>query len=274
MPLNYRTVVFAKENGIGIRLAGGNKVGIFICDVQYNSPAERAGLRIGDKIIKVNGIDYLSLTREEAVNNMLNSTHSLIEMVVAHTPDEYEANAFDPLGGDSFYVRCHFNYTSKTANDINFAINDILHVTDTLYNGVIGQWVASKLDSGEDARGTMPNETSAEKLVSNAPTIDQLYSINNPNGSGESSTTNDLKSIGASARMSIRMKLAGRNGLAKRSKSASRTNGAPGSDNESNSNVNPNVKVSKPNTFHSDKYHTYERIVLKEGKRLKIYFLS
>lgn len=42
--MNLRSVTFARENGIGIRLAGGNRVGIFICDVQYNSPAERAGI--------------------------------------------------------------------------------------------------------------------------------------------------------------------------------------------------------------------------------------
>ena len=181
MVLNYRTAVFARENGIGIRLAGGNKVGIFICDVQYNSPAERAGIKIADKIIKVNGVDYSTLTREEAVQNILH-INSLIEMVVAHSPDEYEAFAFDPAGGDSFYVRAHFNYASKNPNDLSFKINDILHVTDTLYNGVIGQWVVSKIldtatneqQSGEDLRGTVPNQANAEKLVANAQTIDQV----------------------------------------------------------------------------------------------------
>lgn len=52
----YRTVAFTRDNGIGIRIAGGNKVGIFVCDVQLNSPAERAGLRIADKIYKVSKI--------------------------------------------------------------------------------------------------------------------------------------------------------------------------------------------------------------------------
>lgn len=84
--LNYRKAVFARENGIGIRLSGGNKVGIFICDVQYNSPAERAGLKIADKIIKVNGVDYSTLTREEAVQHILNIP-SIIEMVVAHSQE-------------------------------------------------------------------------------------------------------------------------------------------------------------------------------------------
>lgn len=256
--LNYRTVVFARENGIGIRLAGGNKVGIFICDVQYNSPAERAGLRISDKIIKVNNVDYMTLTREEAVQHILNVAN-VIEMIVANSPEEYESNAFDALGGDSFYVRAHFSLANKSVNDLEFRINDILHVTDTLYNGVIGQWVASKLDrleqGGEDSRGTIPNQSTAEQLVQTAPTIEQLYSSAQDTQTESSSSSNGF-SLGASARMSIRMKLAGKNSLAKRSKSASRTT------NEIES--NQNIKVSKANTFYSNKYPAYERVVLKE----------
>lgn len=250
--LNYRNVIFARENGIGIRLAGGNKVGIFICDVQYNSPAERAGLKIGDKIIKVNGIDYTSLTREEAVQHIL-AIQNMVEMVVANSPEEYEPNAFDPLGGDSFYIRTHFNLNSKNSSDLEFRINDILHVTDTLYNGVIGQWVASRLDKhgegGEETKGTIPNKVNAEQLVQTASTIEQLYST-----SEKQSEPSSTFSLGASARMSIRMKLSGRNTLSKRSKSATRSN----NENEQS------VKVSKANTFYSNKFNAYERVVLKE----------
>ena len=250
--LNYRSVVFPRENGIGIRLAGGNKVGIFICDVQYNSPAERAGLKIGDKLIKVNGLDYTCLSREEAVQHIL-SIQNMVEMVVANSPEEYEPNAFDPHGGDSFYIRTHFNLSSKNPNDLTFKINDILHVTDTLYNGVIGQWVASRLnkngETGEEVKGTVPNKVNAEQLVQTASTIEQLYSTDEK--SNESAPT---FSLGASARMSIRMKLSGRNTLSKRSKSASRSN----QDNEQL------AKVSKANTFYSNKFTAYERVVLKE----------
>ena len=269
--LNYRTVRFARENGIGIRLAGGNKVGIYICDVQYNSPAERAGLKLADKLIKVNGVDYSTLTREEAVHHIL-TIQNMIEMVVAHSPDDYEQYAFDPLGGDSFYVRAHFNYTSPHAIDLSFKINDILHVTDTLYNGVMGQWVATKLSDssvntlasgaplsgvGDQFRGTIPNQTSAEQLVANAQTIDQLCAAGNL-----SNPINNLSSIGASARMSIRKKL-GRATLTKRSKSASRSNANSDSESTAPAPVSA-AKISKANTFCGSKYPAYERVVLKE----------
>ena len=66
-------------------------------------------------------------------------------MQVALSQTDYETHAFDPLGGDSFYMRAHFNFESQNPIDLSFKINDILHVTDTLYNGVMGQWVATKL---------------------------------------------------------------------------------------------------------------------------------
>lgn len=256
--LTYRTVIFARENGPGIRLSGGNKVGIFVSDVQYNSPAERAGLRIKDKLIKVNGMDYSNVTREEAVQHLL-SLQGVYEMLVANSPEEFES-AQDPLGGDSFYVRAHFSYVSKNGSDLEFRINDILHVTDTLVNGVMGQWSASKLDRNEQGgvegpRGTVPSQVNAEQMVQTAPTIEQLYSSGKET-SGEQTQGSNGFSLGASARMSIRMKLAGKNSLAKRSKSATRSN--------TDLETGQNIKVTKTNTFYSNKNPAYERVVLKE----------
>lgn len=47
-------VNFQKGDSVGLRLAGGNDVGIFIAGVQEGSPAEEEGLRVGDQILKVN----------------------------------------------------------------------------------------------------------------------------------------------------------------------------------------------------------------------------
>lgn len=46
-------VNFQKGDSVGLRLAGGNDVGIFIASVQEGSPAEDGGLRVGDQILKV-----------------------------------------------------------------------------------------------------------------------------------------------------------------------------------------------------------------------------
>lgn len=50
---NTVMVNFQKGDSVGLRLAGGNDVGIFIASVQEGSPAEEEGLRAGDQILKV-----------------------------------------------------------------------------------------------------------------------------------------------------------------------------------------------------------------------------
>lgn len=46
-------VRFQKGDSVGMRLAGGNDVGIFIAGVQEDSAAEQEGLHVGDQIMKV-----------------------------------------------------------------------------------------------------------------------------------------------------------------------------------------------------------------------------
>jgi len=48
-----RNIDFVKSKNVGIRLAGGNDVGIFVASVQEGSPAAKQGLRMGDQILSV-----------------------------------------------------------------------------------------------------------------------------------------------------------------------------------------------------------------------------
>lgn len=42
-----------KEDSVGLRLVGGNDVGIFVGGVQPNSPAYDQGMKEGDQIMQV-----------------------------------------------------------------------------------------------------------------------------------------------------------------------------------------------------------------------------
>ena len=49
-----RFISFKKDhNGVGIRISGGNKAGIFVAAVAPRSPADQQGLHEGDLILKV-----------------------------------------------------------------------------------------------------------------------------------------------------------------------------------------------------------------------------
>ena len=74
---------------MGIRLTGGNDVGIFVTAVQPGSPAAQQGLQPGDKIIKVNDMDMTGVTREEAVLFLL-SLNDQIDLIAQYRREEYD----------------------------------------------------------------------------------------------------------------------------------------------------------------------------------------
>ena len=106
MPLSRpdpRFISFKKDGSVGIRLTGGNEVGIFVTAVQPGSSAARQGLRPGDKILKVNDMDMKSVTREEAVLFLL-SLQDQINLIAQFRRDEYE-QIVSLQRGDSFYIK-------------------------------------------------------------------------------------------------------------------------------------------------------------------------
>ena len=48
-----RHIAFFKGTSVGLRLIGGNEVGIYVTAIQPNSPAEHSGVRVGDRIVQV-----------------------------------------------------------------------------------------------------------------------------------------------------------------------------------------------------------------------------
>lgn len=74
---------------------------------------------------------------------------------------DYEQLLSD-IGGDSFYIRAHLTYNTTNEDELSIRVNDIFHVTDTLYNGQIGYWVATKLNvpsSQTKITGAIPNKS-------------------------------------------------------------------------------------------------------------------
>lgn len=77
----YVTLHMDKSKNPGIKLFGGNKVGIFVHDVHPGSPSDRAGVRKGDQILEYNGVDLRSVTAEQAANEISKLTDTVTMMV-------------------------------------------------------------------------------------------------------------------------------------------------------------------------------------------------
>ncbi|KAI4456214.1 tight junction protein [Holotrichia oblita] len=160
-----RFITFHKEGSVGIRLTGGNFVGIFVTAVQPGSPASLQGLQPGDKILKVNDMDMTGVTREEAVLFLL-SLQDRIELIVQYCKEEYD-NIVASQKGDSFYIKTHFHYENPAKGEMSFKSGDIFHVIDTLYNGVVGCWQVYRIgrNNQEVQKGIIPNKARAEELA-------------------------------------------------------------------------------------------------------------
>lgn len=50
---DVHSIRFVKEDSVGLRLVGGNDVGIFVGGIQPNSPAYDQGMKEGDQIMQV-----------------------------------------------------------------------------------------------------------------------------------------------------------------------------------------------------------------------------
>uniref|UniRef100_A0A3B4XNB4 Tight junction protein 2b (zona occludens 2) n=1 Tax=Seriola lalandi dorsalis TaxID=1841481 RepID=A0A3B4XNB4_SERLL len=165
---NTVMVNFQKGDSVGLRLAGGNDVGIFIAGVQEGSPAEEEGLRIGDQILKVNNVDFQGVVREEAVLFLLEIPKGELVTILAQSkPDVYNDILLSGRG-DSFFIRTHFEYEKETPQSLAFSRGDIFKVVDTLYDGKLGNWLAIRVGKEKQLleKGIIPNKSRAEQMSS------------------------------------------------------------------------------------------------------------
>ncbi|XP_061593743.1 tight junction protein ZO-3 isoform X2 [Cololabis saira] len=164
---DVKMVRFVKERSVGLRLMGGNDVGIFVGGVQPNSPAYEQGMKEGDQIMQVNKVDFGHFTREEAANFLLNiQTGVPVEICTQNKMDLYKKIIKSNLG-DNFYIRTHFDHEADGPIGLGFTRGEVFRVMDTMYRGKIGNWLAIRMgnDLHEMDKGTIPNQAKAEKLA-------------------------------------------------------------------------------------------------------------
>lgn len=164
---NTLMVHFQKGDSVGLRLAGGNDVGIFIAGVQEDSAAEQEGLHTGDQIMKVNNVDFRGMVREDAVLYLLEIPKGEDVTILAQSKPEVYKDILASGRGDSFYIRTHFEYEKEAPQSLAFSRGEIFKVTDTLYDGKLGNWLAVRTDKDNQLleKGIIPNKSRAEQMA-------------------------------------------------------------------------------------------------------------
>ncbi|NXW60550.1 ZO3 protein, partial [Eurystomus gularis] len=178
-----RVVHFVKAKSIGLRLAGGNSVGIFVSSVQEGSPADSQGIREGDQILQVNNMSFQNLTREEAVEYLMSLPPGEDVTLRTQRKQDIYRKTISSNVGDSFYIRTHFDFEKDTPSGLSFVRGDVFHVLDTMYRGRLGSWLAVRMgrDLQEQDKGIIPNRSRAEQ-ISSLESVLKATSGTNPSG--------------------------------------------------------------------------------------------
>ncbi|XP_062845757.1 tight junction protein ZO-1 isoform X4 [Trichomycterus rosablanca] len=165
---SMKLVKFRKGESVGLRLAGGNDVGIFVAGVLEDSPAAKEGLEEGDQILRVNNVDFANIIREEAVLFLLDLPRGEEVTILAQQKKDVYRRIVESDVGDSFYIRTHFEYEKESPYGLSFNKGEVFRVVDTLYNGKLGSWLAIRIGKNhqEVERGIIPNKNRAEQLSS------------------------------------------------------------------------------------------------------------
>ncbi|KAL2077134.1 hypothetical protein ACEWY4_026638 [Coilia grayii] len=165
---SMKLVKFKKGESVGLRLAGGNDVGIFVAGVLEDSPAAKEGLEEGDQILRVNNVDFANIIREEAVLFLLDLPRGEEVTILAQKKKDVYRRIVESDVGDSFYIRTHFEYEKESPYGLSFIKGEVFRVVDTLYNGKLGSWLAIRIGKShqEVERGIIPNKNRAEQLSS------------------------------------------------------------------------------------------------------------
>ncbi|XP_071584224.1 tight junction protein ZO-3 isoform X2 [Heliangelus exortis] len=163
-----RVVHFVKGKSVGLRLAGGNDVGIFVSSVQEGSPADCQGIQEGDQILQVNDTSFQNLTREEAVEYLMSLPPGENITLWTQSKQDIYRKMISSSVGDSFYIRTHFDFEKDTPSGLSFIRGDVFHVLDTLYRGRLGNWLAVRMgrDLQEQDKGIIPSRSRAEQIAS------------------------------------------------------------------------------------------------------------
>ncbi|XP_031460588.1 tight junction protein ZO-3 isoform X2 [Phasianus colchicus] len=163
-----RVVQFVKARSVGLQLAGGNDVGIFVSGVQEGSPADSQGIEEGDQILQVNGTSFQNLTREEAVQYLMKLPPGEDVTLWIQSKKDIYRKMISSNVRDSFYIRTHFDYEKDTPSGLSFVRGDVFHVLDTMYRGKLGSWLAVRMgrDLQEQEKGIIPNQSRAEQFAS------------------------------------------------------------------------------------------------------------
>ncbi|CAN8026998.1 unnamed protein product, partial [Ixodes persulcatus] len=127
---HIKIVVERNSMGLGLSVAGGKNStpfkgddeGIFISKVTEGGPAERSGLRVGDKILSVNSLSVIDIDHYEAVNALKAAGNRLTMVIARETQRPPSSLAYMTTQNKSKFV-----HLAKKLSTVDYSIKQGTH---------------------------------------------------------------------------------------------------------------------------------------------------
>ena len=92
--IQMQMIVRRTGGGLGLSIAGGlgsspykgDDEGIFVSRITEGGPADVAGLRVGDKILSINGVDFTEIDHYKAVDALKTAGYEFVAVIVREVP--------------------------------------------------------------------------------------------------------------------------------------------------------------------------------------------
>lgn len=125
-------------------------------------------MKEGDQILQVNETSFHNMTREDAVQYLMNLPQNEDVLILTQGKEDIYRKMIKSNVGDSFYIRTHFDHEADAPSGLSFTRGEIFHVLDSMYRGKLGTWLGVRVsrDLNEKDKGIIPNRVRAEQYAS------------------------------------------------------------------------------------------------------------
>ncbi|MEQ2181468.1 Tight junction protein ZO-2, partial [Goodea atripinnis] len=115
-------------------------------DVKIHPLCQQRGRNLDLRRLQVNSTDFRGMVREDAVLYLLEIPKGEDVTILAQSKPE---------------GRTHFEYEKEAPQSLPFTRGEIFKVTDTLYDGKLGHWLAIRTDKDNQLleKGIIPNKS-------------------------------------------------------------------------------------------------------------------
>ncbi len=155
----YKQEVTGKYAGIGVRIVQGDDKLVTVIGVFKDSPAEKAGMQIGDKIIAIDDKDATSITVDQAASYMRGDAGTMVKVTVSRNNKQVSMTLtradlnVESVTGSILENNIGYINISEFSSDVSRQFNSVIN--EQLKKGITSLIIDLRNNPGGDVNETL-----------------------------------------------------------------------------------------------------------------------